>query len=198
MRSTSPLGLVALLLVGCADTSSGDSLAEQREAQGWGPDHCPATPEGVGVGYTLGDQLGDMVLYECAGEPVDLRELCGAETVWLSFAHAWCPHCVKAGSEMERIHQSYVDAGHDLASVSVVVEDISGGRPDEADCSAWREQQQQDRVLTLYDDDTDSFVLWEENFTNLNVILDESRVIRTKLHTDVEADIRAAIDATLP
>jgi hypothetical protein len=96
---------------------------------------------------------------------------------------------------MEAIHQSYLDAGRDIAAVNVVVEDVYGHRPDEQDCSAWREQQLQDRVITLYDDDTDSFVLWDENLTNLNVILSADRVIRTKLHTDIGEDIRAALDA---
>jgi hypothetical protein len=189
--------LLAALLFGCADTSSGDSLEAQQAEQGWGPDACPDTPAGVSVGYEIGDQIGDLVLYECAGEPVDLRELCGAEAVWLSFAHTWCPHCKKAGSEMERIHRSYVDAGVDLASASVVVEEITGKEPDEDDCSGWREEQGQDLVVTLYDDDRDSFVLWDENLTNLNVVLNRDRVILTKIHTDVEEDIRAAIDLAL-
>jgi thiol-disulfide isomerase/thioredoxin len=188
---------LAVWLAGCADTSSGDSLEEQQEAQGWGAENCPATPQGVSVGFKLGDQLGELVLFDCAGEPVNLNALCGAEAAWLSFAHMWCPHCAKAASEMEAIHQSYVDAGHDLASVSIVVEDVSIERPDETDCSNWRDEHAQDRVVTLYDDDTDSFVLWEENLTNLNVLLTKERVIQSKIHSDREADIRAVIDRAL-
>lgn len=186
--------LTALGLGACADTSSGDALAEQQQTQGWGPAQCPAPPDGVSVGYGVGEQIAALELFDCAGEPVELTAFCGAEVLWLSFAHMWCPHCVKAGSEMEAVHQSYVDAGRDLASVSIVVEDVAGNRPDESDCSGWREQQAQNRVITLYDDDTDSFVLWEVNLTNLNVIISEDRVIRTKLHTDIQADIRAALD----
>lgn len=98
---------------------------------------------------------------------------------------------------MEAIHRSYVDAGHDLASLSIVVEDSSGKVPDTSNCSAWREQHGQDRVITLYDDDRDAFVLWEENLTNLNVMLSAERVIVSKIHTDVEADIRARIEQAL-
>lgn len=176
--------------------TTAQSLAEQQAAYGWGAAACPPLPAGVAAGFLRGDQLGELVLRDCEGNAFDVREVCGARAVWLSFAHGWCPHCRENGSNMERIHGDAAAAG-DLASLNVIVEDNDFDTPTELVCSAWRSEYAQDRVLTLFDPTGASLVLWEENVTALNVMLDDRRVIADKLHTDVEEELRAALSNVL-
>lgn len=223
MRSLASLVLAVTAIIGCSSerqtpagttpletsassgsTGSGnmqalttaEALAEQQADFGWGTAECPPLPAGVAVGFLRGDQLGELVLRDCEGNDFDLREVCGARAVWMSFAHGWCPHCRENGSNMERIHADAAAAG-DLASLNIIVEDNDFDTPNELICSAWRSEYAQDRVLTLYDPTGASLVLWEQNATALNVMLDDSRVIADKLHTDVEDELRAALSSVL-
>lgn len=186
-----------LVLTACGgERESADSLAAQQAALGWGPEHCAPPPDGVQVGSRLGDQLDGLVLQTCEGVHISLNELCGAHAAWLSFAHAWCPHCREGAALAESLHATYADRG--LASVNVLVEWGPGEAPSGEHCEAWRDTHGQDRVLTLYDAERVSFRLWDENYTALNVFLDADRVIRAKLHTDLREHLEAGIEASLP
>jgi hypothetical protein len=198
---------IALVLVGCSTeqvetpreplTTSG-SLAEQQAEHGWGTDQCPALPTNVASGFLVGDQLGELVLKDCDGADVDLRELCGADVLWLSIAHAWCPHCRENGANMERMRNELAEDGDGIAAISILIDGNELGTPATAElCTGWRAQFGQDLVLTLFDPDERSMQLFERSVTALNVVIDRNRVIRDKLHTDVEEDILAAINAVL-
>jgi hypothetical protein len=188
--------LACALLSGCGDEDeSGLSLARQQGDHGWGPDRCPAVPEGVEVGYDRFDQIGPLALKTCGGEDVTLADVCGADAAWLFLAHMWCPSCRVVGEMSEGIHDSF--AGENLASLNVIVEDSQGERPDEEDCLAWRETFAQDDVITLFDPTGDAFVLWDDPVTSLNIVLDRQRVMMAKFHGDRDRDILAAIDARL-
>jgi hypothetical protein len=193
-----------LLLSACGDDekqppiATRDSLADQQQSRGWGPDQCPALPVGLAVGYSIGDQLGDLAFKDCDGQPFDVREVCGADAVWLSFAHAWCPHCQVNAEMMEDLHAELVEEGADLASLNIVVEDGSFNPPTAQVCNDWRTEFQQSAVLTLYDDAGVSFLLWEESFTALNVVLNSDRIIRAKIHTDDRDRMQTAIESVIP
>jgi thiol-disulfide isomerase/thioredoxin len=173
--------------------SSDESLAQQQQQWGWGASVCPATPAGVSSGYGTGEQLAGLTLLSCDGSEVSLDAICGAQASWIMFAHGWCPHCRLASQLAEGVYQQF--AGENLAVVNVLVESATGDPPTPQDCHNWREAYAQDRVITLYDPNGASVVLWEQNYTALSVFLDEDRVIVNKLHTDVESQIVAAIEA---
>ena len=78
----------------------------------------------------------------------------------------------------------------------MLYETSNSERPTAEDCVAWRDQYGHQDVITLYDPTGAATALWEENFTALNVVLDD-QVIEAKLHTDQQPTIRAAIDAAL-
>ena len=146
----------------------------------------------VSAGFSVRDQLGELVLKSCAGADVSLREFCGADAFWISTAHAWCPHCRVLAGFAQAVHDSR--AASNLASLHILVESSSGEAPDEDDCEQWRDAYGHTDVITVYDPDGRSLGMFEENFTALNVFVDGKRVIDGKLHTDVQSDIEAAID----
>ena len=150
----------------------------------------------MAVGYDKGNQLDALTLKDCEGNDVSLSEVCGAHAAWLFFAHAWCPHCKKSSSLAESIHSKYADQG--LVTIHVVVEDAVQGKPDAADCKTWRETFGHENVLTLYDPTGASYVLWEQNYTALNVFMDGDRVITNKTHTDSQSTIELSIQGALP
>lgn len=179
--------------------STSGSLREQQAELGWGRDRCPPLPADVSSGYLLGDQLDTLVLRDCDGHPVDTREICGADVLWLSIAHAWCPHCRQNAANMEATHADYRARERNLGAMNILIEGNELGSPaTEELCASWRVQFGQDRVLTLFDPDDVTQPLFEQSFTALNVFIDRNRIIARKLHTDVEADIRNALDDTLP
>jgi len=175
--------------------TSAQALCEQQNEWGWGTNQCPAAPEGVTVGVGTGDQLEDIMLKDCEGNPVSLSEVCGADATWLFFAHAWCPHCKKSSAFMEDVHASY--EGTNLATVNILVETSSQGRPDAAACAGWRSAYDHKEVITLYDESGASFALWEENYTALNVFLDKNHVITEKHHSDYRGDVESGIEGAL-
>jgi hypothetical protein len=192
-----PLVVVWLLaMVACDDPDASQiALEEQRETHGWGPEQCPAPPEGVQVGFHRFDQIADLRLLTCGEEEVALTDVCGADAAWLYFVHTWCPNCQQLGAKSEAIHDTF--AGQNLASINIVVADSSDNRPDEADCRAWREELGQDQVITLFDPSGASFALFENPYTSLNVVLDHNRVIMSKFHSSIDRDVLNAIQARL-
>lgn len=173
-----------------AEMSIESSLPESP----WSAEQCPK-PSFVPVGTRVGEVLRDMTLYDCDGRAVKLTDLCGAKALWLSLHHTWCPHCRLLRDTMERIHASY--AGKNLASVAIVVQTNSRTRPDAQACKDWKQAGGLQSVLTLYDPQGVTSVLWEQNYTALNVFVSGLRIITGKQHTDREADLRAQIERAL-
>lgn len=162
---------------------------------GWGPDQCPATPPGVGVGLEVGDQLADIVVKTCAGEDVSLTQFCGANGLFIFASHGWCPLCQSVSEQMEAMHDSF--EGQDLASVNIVVATGANEPPDAAYCALWREEHGQEDVVTLFDPTGAVLALWSGS-SSLSAFIDEDRVIVSKLvHTsDIDA-IKAGIQGAL-
>ena len=189
--------LVGCSLVGCSGATDElpDELLEQQAQYGWGTDRCPEASTDVSVGFSVGDQLDELVMKSCDGVDVSLRELCGADALWISTAHAWCPHCRVLASFAEEVHDSR--AANNLASVHILIEWNSGEAADADHCDDWRDTYGHDDVITLYDPNGDSLALFEEPYTALNVFVDPHRVIDRKLHTDIQSDVELAIDLAL-
>lgn len=169
-----------------AGTTTREALTQLQDAYGWGPEAC-TSPGGVAQGVGRGEQLDGVTLLACDGEPLPFTELCGADALWVTFSHAWCPHCRVQAESAEAIAGRF-KAGR-VAAVNVVVETPSRGVPNAADCAAWREGYGHGEVLTLFDPDQRSFVLWERNYTALSMTADADQVIVDKWHTDDEDDL---------
>lgn len=178
-----------------AETTA-QSLARQQQENGWGPSFCRESPDGVTEG--LGDEQrapSDLTFRDCEGHDVDLAELCGADAVWLFFAHAWCPSCRSTGNRAEMLHDGF--AGRNVASVQIVVEAGGGGPADEELCQRWRDDYEQGDVLTLFDPYGHHTPLVEGGYTALNVVLDEYHVITPKFHGSDGPTIETAIETAI-
>ncbi|MEZ4265549.1 MAG: redoxin domain-containing protein [Myxococcota bacterium] len=160
-----------------------------------GPSHCPAAPPGASPGFGLGDQLAPRTFKNCDGEPVSLDAYCGADGLWLFFAHGWCPHCQKTSGFMEGVVSDYAAAG--LVGVNVLMETGSGGVPTAASCREWRDNFGLKGAVTLYDDQGAAQALWDTPYTALSVFVDRDRVIVKKAHSDDEAQIRNVLNVML-
>lgn len=178
-----------------APLSTNEALAELQAEHGWGQGVCE-TP--TNAGYQVGDQLDDLVFKACDGTAFDVRELCGADAVWISVAHAWCPHCQKNADQMEGVLADFRDDGHEVAGVNVLVHDHDFDTPTEEVCEAWRTSYGQRFALTLFDDEDVNALILDTNQTALNMVIDADRVITAKVHTDVQDTIRGLIDDALP
>src|SRR5262249_22681496 len=115
--------------------------------------------------------------------------------LFLFALHTWCPICQSVSSRIEAIHDSY--AGENLATVLVVIANVSDEAPSAADCQAVREQHGHEDVVTLYDPNGIIEPIWDGS-SGLSAYLDADRIVSGKLvHDGSEASIRAEIDAAL-
>lgn len=153
-----------------------------------GPDECPATPDGVQVGFEVGDQMPSLIVYDCDGNQTTLDELCGAEAFFLFAAHGWCALCQFVSSYAEEVHQGYASQG--LASAIVVVENADGMAPDADYCAAWRNQFGLEDVRVYYDPTGALTDLWGGS-SSLSAFVDRDRVVTGKL---VYSSSREAIE----
>ena len=161
----------------------------------WGPELCPPVADGTTVGTKSYEYLEDVVVKSCDGEPVSLRQFCGSTTFWLFAAHGWCPHCRKTSSFAESIQSDHADAG--LATAIVLVESSSSTPPTPADCASWADVYGLKGVAMLYDDTGAVNKLYDQGYTALSMFVDRNYVVRNKLHTDNEAQIRGELAALL-
>jgi hypothetical protein len=185
--------LAAPWLVGCDDSST--PLESQQERYGWGSGACPAPPQGTAVGFTAGDYLQAVPLKDCDGSDVSFDELCGAQALWVSFAHAWCPHCNAVAEMAEDVHDGF--AGRELASVNVLMEWNPDEEPNADHCQRWRDAFGLEDVIVWYDPEGVSLQYFELPYTALNLYIDSTRIIREKEHTDQQSRITADIEAAL-
>lgn len=173
------------------DAGSAPSATSALPAE-WGPDKCPT---GLKEGLDVGDQLATIVLRDCDGNDFSLARVCGASALWIFAAHGWCPHCQLVSKNAEAIHDSF--AGRNLAAVNILVETASYQSPTAADCKAWRTANKQQDVVTLYDPNSATRGLWDNNTTALSVFVDHERRILEKSHTDSTAALKASIEKAL-
>jgi len=179
-----------------ASSSGSTGGAGGQGGAGWGPAQCPPLPPGVKVGINEGDQLPDIVVKTCDGADYSLKELCGAQALWIFAAHGWCPLCQSVSSQADEIHDSF--AGKGLASVNIVVADAQNNPPDAAYCALWRTQHNQQDVITLYDPTGAVLALWPGGSSSLSAFVDHQRIITGKLvHTSDTAMIKAGIQKAL-
>lgn len=160
----------------------------------WGPSFCPA--ESGTVGLKIGNQLPrNLELPDCDGNMVSLDSICGAAASWIFLSHMWCPHCQATAAQAEAIAQKY--AGKNLAIVNVVIQNASYSAPTASDCTSWRTTYGSPNVVTLYDPTGKTKGFFEQNYTALSVFVDGQRVIKSKAHTDVRAQLVGGIDDAL-
>ncbi len=164
---------------------------------GWGVDQCQSPPAGVAVGYAIGDQLPEIVVKDCDGNDVSLKELCGASALWIFAAYGWCPLCKSVSEQQEVIHDSF--AGQDLASVNIIIENGQGSTPDENFCKTWRAKFGMEDVRTFYDPTGAILALWPEQGTSsMSAFLDNDRVLVSRfVHSADVAAIKAGIHGAL-
>lgn len=153
-----------------------------------GPDECPPTPDGVQVGFDVGNQMPTLIVYDCDGEQTTLDELCGAEAFFLFAAHGWCGLCQYVSSYAEEIQDEYAPQG--LASAIVVVQNEDGMAPDASFCAAWRDQFGLEDVRVYYDPTGALTNLWGGS-SSLSAFVDRDRIITGKL---VYSSSREAIE----
>lgn len=184
---------------GAATTSSastGGASGGSGGQGGLGPELCPGLPAGAQVGTDIGDQLPDITVKSCDGTDYSLKELCGAQGLWIFAAHGWCPLCQSVSNNAEFIHDGY--AGQTLASVHIIVADAQNNPPDGPYCDLWRSQHGHEDVVTLYDPTGTILQLWPGGSSSLSAFVDENRVITGKLvHTSDITQIKAGIDQAL-
>lgn len=155
---------------------------------------CPLPGPGQTVGTRLGNYLVNTDLKDCNGKTVKLSDFCGANAIWISFHHGWCPHCRLLRDIMEPIHSSYQGKG--LVSIAILVQSSSRTPPDGQACQQWRQDGKHSKVITLYDPTFATRKYWEQNYTALNIFT-SSMIISSKFHSDTEADLRKAIQKAL-
>ena len=175
-----------------AEPDPGPTIADPA----WGPEHCPTPPEGITVGYKTGQQLPDLQVLDCEGNPHSLDEVCGASALWLFAPHGWCPHCKKTGGFAETLLAEF--EGQNVAAVQVLVAAYAYGQPPTTgDCKKWQSDFGLQKVKVFYDPSGKLQSLWEQNYTALSVFVDADRVIQKKLHSDWITQIRVAISNLL-
>jgi hypothetical protein len=95
---------------------------------------------------------------------------------------------------MESVHSSYQGKG--LVSIAILVQSSSRTPPDAQACQQWRKDGKHSKVITLYDPTFATRKYWEQNYTALNIFT-SSMIISSKFHSDIEADLRKAIQKAL-
>ncbi len=95
----------------------------------------------------------------------------------------------------EKISADYKDKN--LATAVILVENASGAPPTAADCKAWRSTYGLYNVAALYDPTGVTKALYEQPYTALSVFVGMDRVIKNKLHTDVESQLHVQLSSLL-
>jgi AhpC/TSA family len=183
----------------CANERRIDSPAGDPTASRSAPPVAPVGPSSSApvspaprVGYGVGDRLGFLVVKDCDGRDVGLTNAAGARGLWIFAAHGWCPHCIRVSHAQEALAADWTDRG--VSVVNVLVKNADNESPTAADCKAWKERHGFVRVVSLYDPDFRTRVLWEDNATALSVIMDVRHVVIAKFH-GAGSPLTEALDA---
>ncbi len=168
------LGLLALPLVGCDQTPIDvppDVFRVTRDAaldapvMDTGPP--PICPPPAPFGPNVGDRVGDITLYDCAGTPVQLHSLCETDVVWLWQLAEWCSPCRRfADGEYDAVNTRYETMyGDRFAGMAIITADDELNLPTQTICEEIRETYGIEGPL--YFDPTNTFRdLLGEGFSN--------------------------------
>lgn len=161
---------------GAADAGSVDAGGEQSLFS-WGPKQCKKA--GSGVGYDVGQQLGDLTVTDCdTGATRSIEEICGADATWLFVAHSHCPTCQATAGYTKKLATDL--ANKNIAIVHVVQID------DSQTCPGWRKAYGLAGLpnVRVYRENTGA--AWKsiktKNYTAPHVIMGPDRVITFKAH----------------
>lgn len=138
---------------------------------------CP--PAGP-FGEASEDIVRDLLMKDCAtGEPLDLHDLCGAQSYWLYMTAGWCPYCGELSASLkDEVDPALVESG---ARIVVVVFQDAQGKPASAQyCNSYADKYgiPRDRVIMAYDPVYSAVSLNTTGGTPFHVLLDRDLRIR--------------------
>lgn len=140
----------------------------------------PVCPPQAPFGPNVGDRIGDITLYDCAGTPVQLHSLCETDVVWLWELAEWCSPCRRfADGEYDAIYERYETRyGDRFTAMAIITADDQLNLPNQVICEEMRETYGID--APLYFDPTNTFRdLVGEGFSNdVHAILTRGLVIQ--------------------
>ncbi len=142
------LSVSAVLALGCAQPALEvpDAARVRRDAavdapsfDAGPPPLCPPPPP---YGFEVGDTLANFVVYDCAGTPFRIHELCETDVVWIWELAEWCSPCRRfAGGFYDDIYQRYESAyGERFSGLAVITADEELNLPNEAICAELRDR----------------------------------------------------------
>ncbi|MBN8613903.1 MAG: hypothetical protein J0L92_25120 [Deltaproteobacteria bacterium] len=183
----STFAFAALGALGCEQTpiaESPDAFRMTRDAalDAFVPDAGPppTCPPPGPFGPNVGDRIGDITLYDCAGTPVQLHSLCETDVVWLWELAEWCSPCRRfADGEFDEINSRYESMyGDRFTGIAIITADDELNLPNQTICEELRERYQIEGAL--YFDPTNTFRdLVGEGFSNdVHAILTRGLEIR--------------------
>lgn len=128
------------LLLACSTSAPSHDGDTDLDAPGADTDGATDTDAGAGdrsgaIGGEVGDCAPDFVLRDAEGVRHRLSDL-RVRVVALDLSTMWCTFCKQAAPTGESLHKAY---GDDLASVTVLWEDVDGNDPDADDLATWSE-----------------------------------------------------------
>lgn len=129
MRSFGRAALLVLLLLlfasacdnktGADNGLDGDRAEDESEGESeLAPIVCPPPPP---YGVTAGTTLTDLTFQDCAGNPIHLFDLCGANAGMVYFFYAWCASCFDFVRELPTLNQTYQARG--LKTILIIAQD---------------------------------------------------------------------------
>lgn len=143
----------------------------------------PVCPPQAPFGPNVGDRIGDITLYDCAGTPVQLHSLCETDVVWLWELAEWCSPCRRfADGEYDAIYERYETRyGDRFTAMAIITADDQLNLPNQVICEEMRETYGID--APLYFDPTNTFRdLVGEGFSNdVHAILTRGLVIQWEM-----------------
>ncbi|MBI3204569.1 MAG: redoxin domain-containing protein [Myxococcales bacterium] len=158
----------------------------------WGPSACPAPT--TGVGYSVGDTLGDLTVVDCdTGAPRSLSEVCGAAATWVFVAHSHCPTCKGTAGFTPSVAQKV--ASQNVAIAHIMYDDNG------TSCATWRKGYGLEGLpnVKVYQDPTGA--VWSKlktsNYTAPSVFLNAARVITHQEHGMSESEVLTQITSAL-
>lgn len=128
---------------------------------------APMCPPRGPFGPNVGDRIGNITLYDCAGTPVTLHSLCETDVVWLWQLAEWCSPCRRfADAAYDDIQSRYeTEFGDRFAGLAIITADSELNLPTQAICEEIRDRYGIEGPL--YFDPTNTFRdLIGEGFSN--------------------------------
>ncbi len=201
------VAVLAMVLVGTAcvpNLTSPDAGGDDTGAP-WSWDapentwHTGAPVEGlVGEGLGLGQVAPDFRMGDQHGDTVSLWQFYGRVTV-LDIGAIWCAPC----QDLARGTQETVEhfEGENFTYVTVLAEDLEGGRPDPEDIELWVNNFTIETAPVLGDDEAKSYTgpFIDEANGQLPIVrvLDEQMVVRKIVSPPTDANLRTAVEEVL-